>query len=65
MAHKHDYETVERHAVSTEAEGIGIRAAETRKCKSCGEETVFLLSHDDWLPLYDKATRSEKDILMA
>lgn len=65
MAHVHEYETTERHAVSKEAEELGIKGAETRKCKSCGEETIFLLSHDDWLPLYDKTTGSEKDILMA
>jgi len=65
MAHKHEYETIERHAVSEEAGEIGIKAAETRKCSSCGEETIFLLSHDTWLPLYDKTSRNEKDILMA
>ena len=65
MSHRHEYETIERHAVSKEAVELGIKAAETRKCKGCGEETVFLLSHDDWLPLYDKTTRSEQDILLA
>jgi hypothetical protein len=65
MSHEHKYETTERHAVSAEAGEMGIEIAETRKCKGCGEETVFLLSHGNWIPLYEKSTRSEKDILLA
>ena len=65
MAHEHEFETTERHAVTVEAGGLGIEAAETRKCKGCGEETVFLLSHGNWIPLYEKSTRNEKDILLA
>jgi len=65
MAHTHDYQTIERHAVSLEAGELGIESAETRKCSQCGEETVFLLSHGNWLPLYEKSTLTEKDIMLA
>jgi len=65
MAHTHDYQTIERHAVSNEAGEIGIESAEIRKCSQCGEEAIFLLSHGKWLPLYDNSTLTEKDIMLA
>ena len=65
MAHKHEYETVERHAVSAEAREKGVEAAEIRKCKGCGHEAVFLHVKGDWVLLYDETQQSEKDILLA
>ena len=65
MAHKHEYETVERHAVSAEARAKGVEAAEIRKCTGCGHEAVFLHVQGKWLLLFDETQRSEKDILLA
>lgn len=64
MGHEHDYETVERHAVSTQARAKGIEGAEIRKCKNCGHEAVFLHVQGDWLLLFDESTKSGKSILL-
>lgn len=65
MVHKHEYETVERHAVSAEARAKGIEGAEIRKCKDCGHEAVFLHVQGDWLLLFDETEKSGKSIQLA
>lgn len=65
MSHNHEYDTIERHAVSAEARENGMAAAESRKCKGCGHVAIFVQCHDNWLPLFDDTETSEKDILLA
>ena len=65
MEHTHDYETIERHAVSAEAREKGLESAETRRCRGCGQEAMFLECHGRWIPLFEESRRTEKDILLA
>lgn len=64
MDHTHEYETDHRLGLTPEAEALGLRAAEVRKCKTCGHENTFVFK-DKWFPLFDEAGREGKDILMA
>lgn len=65
MTHKHEYEISFRPSISQEAGEMGIKAAEMRKCKSCGKEMTFVLLGEDWIPLFDEKERDERDILLA
>jgi hypothetical protein len=66
MTHKHKYEALSHHGISSEIMELGIQAAEIRKCKSCDKETVFVLTKkDQWVPLFDEGESEEKDILLA
>lgn len=65
MSHTHDYETIKRMSVSSEASGLGIEGAELRRCRECECETVFLLGRGKWFALHEECEGSGKDILLA
>jgi hypothetical protein len=65
MEHKHDYDTVFRHSVTQEVANLGIKAAEVRKCKTCGHEMTFVFIKEEWVPLFEDVDREAQDILLA
>lgn len=65
MAHEHEYETVERHAVSAKARELGIEDAEIRRCKVCDYDMAFVLAHGKWFNLFEESERDAGDILLA
>jgi len=65
MGHRHEYETVYRPVVTDEASNLGIRAAELRKCTTCGKVMAFIETREGWFPLYKESEREEQGILMA
>lgn len=65
MKHRHEYESVYHPALTLEAKALGIKAAEIRKCKTCQKETVFVLTKNEWFPLFEDQESEERDILLA
>lgn len=66
MKHTHKYETVSHKGITSEAMGIGIQAAEIRKCNKCNREMIFLQTRKgEWIPLFDERESEQKDILLA
>lgn len=65
MTHRHEYEPSYHPALTPEAKALGIKAAEIRKCKSCGHEMTFIFIKSDWVPLFEEKEADERDILLA
>lgn len=65
MKHRHKYETVTHHGITSELMELGIQAAEVRKCVKCEKEMPFVLTKKGWFPLFTEREADEKDILLA
>jgi hypothetical protein len=65
MEHKHEYEAYYHPYVSKQAKELGIKAVELRKCTKCEREMTFVLTNDEWIPLFEYKEGDEQDILMA
>jgi len=65
MEHKHQYETIFRHAVTPRPAELGIKGAEIRRCTQCSKEMTFVFIKDAWVPLFEDKESAEQDILLA
>ena len=65
MGHKHEYESYYHPTVTPGARELGIKAVELRRCKTCEAEMTFVLTDDEWFPLFEYTAPDEQDILMA
>ena len=63
--HRHEYESIYHPSPSAEAKALGIKAAEIRKCKICQKEMVFVLTKNEWFPLFEDQAFEEQGVLLA
>ncbi|MBI5638868.1 MAG: hypothetical protein HZA17_00430 [Nitrospirae bacterium] len=66
MIHKHTYEAISHHGLSSKLMELGLQSAEVRKCAACGKEMTFILTKkNEWVPLFDDHEAEEEGILLA